>query len=270
MTTFDEDEKVIPTPERLSPEASTAGIPAPDEALVETPQSDSPALDRRLRTACDLLPEGSVVWDIGTDHAYIPIYLLRCGKCTSAVASDINRGPLEAAKRNALSYGVSERITFLLTNGLGETDPAGYGVTDLCICGMGGELIAEILRASPYMPQAGIRLVLQPMSHGYDLRRALLQDGYTIREERLCKANGKIYAVIAAEYTGTREEYTEAELLLGRQNRNDPLWQPYVIGFRRALERKRQGRSAGRLDTAYEDALALELDAYLAESKENH
>ena len=142
MTTFDEDEKGIPIPECLSPEAPTA----------ETARSDGPALDRRLRTACDLLPEESVVWDIGTDHAYIPIYLLRCGKCTAAVASDINRGPLEAAKRNAELYGVSERITFLLTNGLGETDPAAYGVTDLCICGMGGELIAEILRASPYLP----------------------------------------------------------------------------------------------------------------------
>ena len=174
---------------------------------------------------------------------------------------------LEAAKRNAELYGVSERITFLLTNGLGETDPAAYGVTDLCICGMGGELIAEILRASPYLPQAGLRLVLQPMSHGYDLRCALRKDGYTIREERLCKANGKIYAVIAAEYTGAQEEYTEAELLLGRQDRTDPLWQPYITGFRHALEKKRQGRIAGRLDTAYEDALALELDAYLAESK---
>ncbi len=257
MTTFDEDEKGIPIPECLFPEAPTA----------ETARSDGPALDRRLRTACDLLPEESVVWDIGTDHAYIPIYLLRCGKCTAAVASDINRGPLGAAKRNAELYGVSERITFLLTNGLGETDPAAYGVTDLCICGMGGELIAEILRASPYLPQAGLRLVLQPMSHGYDLRCALRKDGYTIREERLCKANGKIYAVIAAEYTGAQEEYTEAELLLGRQDRTDPLWQPYVIGFRHALEKKRQGRIAGRLDTAYEDALALELDAYLAESK---
>ena len=79
MTTFDEDEKGIPTPECLSPEAPTA----------ETARSDGPALDRRLRTACDLLPEESVVWDIGTDHAYIPIYLLRCGKCASAVASEI-------------------------------------------------------------------------------------------------------------------------------------------------------------------------------------
>ncbi len=253
MTAFDEDEKGIPVPE-ISP----GGTPSPE----------SPSLDSRLRTACDLLPEGGVVWDIGTDHAYIPIYLLRCGKCASAVASDINRGPLDAAKRNAAAYGVSERITFLLANGLGETDPAAYGVTDLCVCGMGGELIAEILRAGPYLPQAGIRLVLQPMSHGYDLRRALLTDGYTIREERLCRANGKIYAVIAAIYTGETEKYTEAELLLGRQDRADPLWQPYIAGFRRALERKRQGRIAGGLDTAYEDALALELDAYAAEIKE--
>lgn len=224
---------------------------------------ETPRLDKRLQTACNLLTEGSVVWDIGTDHAYIPIYLLRCGKCTAAVASDINQGPLDAAKRNAASYGVSERITFLLTNGLGETDPASYGVTALCICGMGGELIAEILRTSPYLPQKGMQLILQPMSHGYDLRRTLLTDGYTIREERLCKANGKIYTVIAAIYTGETEKYTEAELLLGKQNHADPLWQPYIGGFRRALERKRQGRMAGGLDTAYEDALAEELDAYL-------
>ncbi len=254
MTTFDERNKGIQGREPSRWERSTAEIPS---------------LDRRLRTACDLIPEKSVVWDIGTDHAYIPIYLLRSGKCASAVASDINRGPLEAAKQNAASYGVAERITFLLANGLGKMDPTSYGVTDLCICGMGGELIAEILRTSPYLPQAGIRLVLQPMSHGYDLRRALLTDGYTIREERLCKANGRIYAIIAAVYTGETEKYTEAELLLGRQERTNPLWMPYVTGFRRALEKKRQGRIAGGRDTTYEDALLLELDAYSAEIQKN-
>ena len=224
-----------------------------------------PALDNRLRTACALLGDGGVVWDVGTDHAYIPIWLLASGKCRRAVASDIHRGPLDAAIRNASAYGVGDRITFLLANGLGTHDPAAYGVTDICICGMGGELIAEILRASAFLPRNGLRLILQPMSHGNDLRGALLADGYTIVEERLCRANGKVYAVLCAEYTEKTESYTAAEMLLGKQNRDDPLWEPYVRGFCRALERKRQGRIDGGLDTSAEDALLAEIQRMLTE-----
>lgn len=226
-----------------------------------------PALDSRLRTACALLRDNSVVWDVGTDHAYIPIWLLTSGKCQRAVASDINRGPLDAAIRNAAAYGVSDRITFLLANGLGAHDPAAYGVTDICVCGMGGELIAQILRANAFLPKSGLRLVLQPMSHGNDLRTVLLADGYTIAEERLCRANGKVYAVLCAEYTGKTEPYTAAEILLGRQNRNDPLWEPYVRGFCRALERKRQGRIDGGLDTTAEDALLAQIQRMLTETR---
>lgn len=223
-----------------------------------------PALDKRLRTACDMLRTDSVIWDVGTDHAYIPIWLLLTGKCRAAVASDINRGPLDAAIRNAAAYGVTERITFIQVNGFGVYDPASYGVTDICICGMGGELIAQILHASAFLPKTGLHLILQPMSHAYDLRKDLLANGYSITEERLCRANGKIYVCIAAEYTGVHEIYTEAELTVGRQDRTDPLWRAYVTGIRRAVIKKRQGRLAGALDTVYEDALITEIDAWLA------
>ena len=87
--------------------------------------------------------QGAVFADIGTDHAHLPIFLLKTGKIARAVAADVNEGPLDRARRNAMSEGVAEKIDFRLANGLAGMDE--LGLTDIAICGMGGELIAAIL-----------------------------------------------------------------------------------------------------------------------------
>lgn len=231
------------------------------------PHEKLPILDNRLATAGALLRKNSVVWDVGTDHAYIPIRLLLEGRCVRAVATDVHRGPLESAMRNAEIYGVADRITFLLADGLGNYDPAAFGVTDICLCGMGGELIASILQKSPFLPEKHIRLVLQPMSHGYDLRHFLLTQGYMICTEQLCRANGRIYTCMAAEYTGEKTVYSETELLLGRQNSKDPLWVPYLRERLSAMEKKKNGKRAGELDTSYEEAICHDIRALLREAE---
>ena len=104
--------------------------------------------DGRLGRAADFVREGAVVADIGTDHAYLPIYLLLSGKIKFAVASDINRGPLDSAKRNAAKYGLTDKMRFTLANGLDGLPLEEDGVSDIVICGMGGELIAQIIAAS--------------------------------------------------------------------------------------------------------------------------
>ncbi len=214
--------------------------------------------DQRLQTAASMIPPGGVTVDVGTDHGYIPIWLLQNGICDFAVASDINKGPLDRARENAALYGVADRLKLYLCDGLDGVEPEKNGVTDVCICGMGGELIASIVTRCGYVREKQVRLVLQPMSSGYELRRDLLAAGFAIREERLCQAAGRVYSCIGAVYTGEKSAYTEGELFWGRQNPADPLWQAWMERHRKALEKQLHGRETGGLDTTWEKALLSE------------
>ena len=152
--------------------------------------------DDRLKTAASLVRPGGVTVDVGTDHGYIPIWLLQQGICSFAVASDINKGPLDRARENSVKYGVADRLALYLCDGLDGVEPEKNGVTDVCICGMGGELIAAIVTRSAYVKEKKCSLILQPMSSGYELRKSLLEDGFVIREEVLCQAAGRVYGCI--------------------------------------------------------------------------
>ena len=99
-------------------------------------------LSPRLLCVAKLVRQNAVLADVGTDHAYLPLFLLSVGKIDRAICSDINEGPLASARENASLDGLTEKITFLLTNGL--CGVMAYSPTDIAICGMGGELIAEI------------------------------------------------------------------------------------------------------------------------------
>lgn len=209
-------------------------------------------LDGRLGRAADFVREGAVVADIGTDHAYLPIYLLLQGKIKFAVASDINRGPLDSAKRNAAKYGLTSKMRFTLANGLDGLPLEDDGVSDIVICGMGGELIAQIIGASEYTKKAGVRLILQPMSYPERLREYLAKSGYRIVDEGLCEAAGKLYTCILAEYDGVAREFSVSEYLLGECNiRNaEPLFVRYAEGIAAKLREKIRGMETGGLDTA--------------------
>ena len=134
-----------------------------------------PKLDSRLITAADMV-RGDSVADIGTDHAYIPIYLLKTNKCLRAVASDINAGPLKNAKENAAAYGVDKKVDFYLTDGTKGIDLS--AVTDIVICGMGGELCARIVYECERAHD--LNFVLQPMSAVHKLRSFLYSEGKKI------------------------------------------------------------------------------------------
>lgn len=220
-----------------------------------------PTLDDRLRTAASYVRQGGVVCDIGTDHAYIPIWLLCKGVCAHAVASDINKGPLMRARQHADEYGVAGKIAFYLSDGLDTVEPEKNGVTDICICGMGGELTASILERGKYTKNPEVQMILQPMSSAYELRAYCNTNGYTIADEKLCKANGKIYSCMSVYYTNEKTAYSEAELLLGKWNieNRDVLFAEYMEGHLAALDKKIRGRTAGGLDISYETKLHAEL-----------
>ena len=178
--------------------------------------TETTLLSPRLTHAAALIREGAFLADVGTDHAYLPIALCLDGRIRGAVASDINKGPIERAEENIKKYSLKNKISLCHCDGLSEIER--FSPTDISILGMGGELIVKILSAAPWTKSGGIRLCLQPMTHAEILRAYLAAEGYTVVDEAIAVEDDKIYQLIAAEYTGKRDVYTDAELLLGKIN----------------------------------------------------
>ena len=159
-----------------------------------------PALDARLRAAAAYVRQDAVFADVGTDHAYLPLFLLAEGKISRAVCSDVNEGPLAKAREHSSKYPFLSKMSFHLANGLEGL--FGQGITDVAICGMGGELIADILSRAPFIKNAEMRLILQPMSRPEQLRRFLAAEGFFIEDETFVRAAGKSYACLCVSYRG--------------------------------------------------------------------
>ena len=183
-------------------------------------------LTPRLMTAVPFVRGGRLLADIGTDHAYLPIYLCEQGILTPvatgngetlcALAADINKGPVERADQHIAEAGLTTRIRTVQTDGLTGLD--GYDPADIIIFGMGGELIAAILEASPWVNRAGKRLILQPMTHAEKLREYLLSAGYAIIGETLSREGERIYQTLCAEPApkAPSQVLTPAELAVGQ------------------------------------------------------
>lgn len=177
-----------------------------------------PNLDARLLSVAKFVREGAYACDIGTDHAYLPVYLVLTGRATRALASDINEGPVKRAEDSVARYNVSDKIEVILSDGLCGAE--GYPITDIIIAGMGGELIASIIDSAKWVRDEKYRLILQPMTHAEILRKYLADNGFSIIDEDIVteQRDRKIYQIICAQYFGQAEEYTAEELLLGRHN----------------------------------------------------
>lgn len=171
---------------------------------------------KRLLAAAQYVRAGAVFADVGTDHAALPILLCRTGRVKKAYACDVAPAPLEAARRNIGSAGFTGRIVPLLCDGFSGLD--GLGITDAAVCGMGGELTARLIGAAPFLARDRVRLILQPMTRARFLRSFLLSAGFSIEEEEILTDAGRQYELIVASYAGKREEWSEAELILGKHN----------------------------------------------------
>lgn len=177
-------------------------------------------LDKRLFAVASFVRTGATLADVGTDHAYIPIYLIQNDIINFAVASDINEGPLLAAKKNIIEYGIEDKITLILCNGL--TKVMQYRPTDIVIAGMGGELICKILSENmgEILSDNKIRLILQPMTHQAEVRRFLYENGFKITDEKIVPDSRHIYQIICTERTEKGETISDIEALLGSVNIN--------------------------------------------------
>ena len=199
-------------------------------------------LTPRLRAAAELVPQGARLADVGTDHAYLPAALLLEGRIPFAVASDLRQGPLNRAKETAEQYGCRDRMAFRLCDGLKGIRPEEADA--VVIAGMGGETIAQILAAAPWVRERGVPLVLQPMSSLPDLRGWLQENGYRICRERLAREEDTVYVVMAVQ-AGEMPPLTPAELWAGRQS-GDPLRGIYLEGLIRKLDRAIDGLALAR------------------------
>ena len=171
-------------------------------------------LGERLLAVSEYIRDGAVLCDVGTDHAKLPIHLALTGKIKKAYATDINEGPIKSARANVAELDLGNIIECIRTDGLYNTDS--LGITDISICGMGGELIARILSDCSYIKDSNVNLVLQPMSHIEDIRRYLYDNGFDIKDECLVRETGKLYLIINAVYTGEKYEYDETDIILGK------------------------------------------------------
>ena len=179
-------------------------------------------LDARLGTIAAMVPRCRAVADIGCDHGLLVAALLEGGRCDYGIAADINPMPLEKARQELTRRGLLAQSECRLTNGLCGIAPV--GVDAVVIAGMGGELIADILSRWDYTENPAITYLLQPMTRPVHLRRWLYTHRFTLQEERCCRANGKLYTVLRAQYTGCATEETPAALYFGALDlENDPL-----------------------------------------------
>ncbi len=161
-------------------------------------------LSKRLLAAASLVRGGGRLADIGTDHAYLPLYLTENGIIDSAIASDIGTGPLANAKKTLEAYGAKYKIELRLSDGLKNINPD--EADEIVICGMGGNLIADILMAAPWVRRPDMHLVLQPMSHSEDVRRYLCVNGFEICNELCVADNGRVYLAMDAVWKGLKND----------------------------------------------------------------
>ena len=202
---------------------------------------------------------GAFVADVGTDHAYLPIYLVEEKIACGAVASDINEGPYLRAKQNVAEHSLADKITTLCVGGLEGIDR--FAPTDILICGMGGELISKILDDAPFVRDEKIRLILQPMTHPEILRKYLCDSGFEIIDEKII-LDDRLYQMICAEFCGKTDKYTEIELLLGKiniKNRRDELFM-LIDRLIERTENIRLSKAAGGADTCDEEHLIKSLE----------
>ncbi len=221
-----------------------------------------PILDPRLSLAASFVREGSTVADIGTDHAYLPIYLLQKKISKNAVAADINKGPLERARINCEKYCISHNMTFCLSDGLKDIPLEELGVTDIVICGMGGELIASILDASDYVKTPSVRLILQPMSQIARLRSYLCDSGFKTVGGAVIEAQDRLYQCIVCEYDGISRTVSSAALELGEENISNPRQRAFpkmLLQLIGKTQRAIEGRTKGGLDSTELSSLLSEL-----------
>lgn len=184
-------------------------------------------ISERLKEVAKLIPVGANLVDVGTDHGYVPIWLLQKGLIQSAIAMDVNKGPLQRAMENRDKYGLTSAMEVRLSNGLEKLKP-GEGDTVL-IAGIGGPLMLRILEEGRENASSIKQWILQPQSDIPSVRRYLHTHGFKIEEEIMLKDEGKYYMAMRA-VLGVSKAWTSVEYLFGKSllEQQQPVLKEYI------------------------------------------
>ena len=186
-----------------------------------------------------LVPPGLAVADIGSDHAYLPVHLVRTGLCPRAIASDIAEGPLRNAAETVARANLQEKIELRLSDGFQEFVPE--DAQCWILAGMGGTLMARLLDAAPWLQTPGTILVAQPMRHADDLRAWLIAHGFRVELESVCRDAKRPYMALRAVCDGQKHAYPPGYIYYGELLRNpDPIARELLSRELKLLEARRQ------------------------------
>ena len=190
-------------------------------------------ISQRLLACCDYISPGAVVADVGCDHGYLAIHLLQTGLARQVYASDIRPGPLDSAVKNAAKFGVSQHISFFLSDGV-QALPRDF---DTLVCaGMGADVMISILEKAPWLQDKHYRLILQCQSKAPVLRRYLSQTGWTIHREQVQRDGRFLYTVLEALWSPA-EPLTPGQCHISPAllRENGPLVPEYIAWVREHL-----------------------------------
>lgn len=214
-------------------------------------------LPKRLAVLAAFVPYGSTAADIGTDHAYLPIFLIEQGICRFVIATDLREGPYQSAEQKIKEHALEQRICLRLGDGLQPLRPGEVEV--VVLAGMGGNTIRGILAGEP-QTLAGIkRLVMQPMTDAGDLRIWLAANGWKIADEELVEDDGRLYVIIAAE-PGSEVTRDPVFLELGPRllEKKSPLMERHLQNFLAKYERILAGLALARGEAARIKTMEIE------------
>ena len=175
-------------------------------------------LSNRLSAVASFVTDGNVLADVGTDHGYIPIYLLQEKRIKKAIAMDINAGPLQRAKEHIALYGLKDYIETRLSDGVAALTPG--EVDTVLVAGMGGGLVMHILEEGKEVCRQAKELVLQPQSELERVRAYLWSNGYVILEENMILEDEKFYPMMRVAYENVVDMEHAENLLFCRYGKH--------------------------------------------------
>lgn len=216
---------------------------------------DTMKLTPRLQCVANCVKKCSLLADIGTDHAYIPIYTVQKGIADKAIASDIVKGPLKIAADNIKAHNLEDKITTSMANGLDSAEDADVTV----IAGMGGKLICTILSDNIEIAKKSDYMVLQPMTCSYELRKYLHSNGFEITDERLAKEENKIYNIMVVK-EGNEKFEDEFYYYIGKKlfEKHDPLLSEYIRMRAEVIKKQYVGMKSSENRDLHQKAEKLE------------
>lgn len=185
-------------------------------------------LSIRLKKIASMIDKCESVADIGTDHGYIPIYLVKNDICKKAIASDINVGPVEKAKFNVRKESLEKKIECRVGPGFKTLKP--FEVNAAVIAGMGGNLIRDIIKEDMKVFKSLDYVVLQPVQNPEVLRKYIYESGFKIIDEELCFDEKKYYEIIKVKYETDYKKVDEIFYEIGENllTKNHPLVKEYI------------------------------------------